>query len=153
MLSVGAEPIELGRGQGILQDHGDSLMSRRHARIAAQPSGFLVEDLGSRNGSAVAGVPLLGSQHVAADTLVRFGGTLFLLSADIRPFRQLGVKRGRQAGGQIQGPKLQKVFQTVSQVATASRVLHISGESGAGKELIAHTFHQSARPGRAPLCR
>ena len=144
VLSVGAEPLELGRGQGILQEHADSLMSRRHARIVAEPGGFLVEDLGSRNGSAVAGVPLLGSQHVASDTLVRFGGTLFLLSADIRPFRQLGVKRlGGRAGGQIQGPQLQTVFQTVCQAATTSRVLHISGESGAGKELIAHAFHQS----------
>src|SRR6185295_18613216 len=81
--------IEIGRDSlGALKD---PLLSRRHASVRFDGERFLVRDLGSRNGTAADGVavgtaPAPGRPHV-----LRTGGTLFLLCADLRPFQD-GVR-------------------------------------------------------------
>ena len=140
LVPVGPTPLELGRGQGLFTEHPDSLMSRRHARVSFCDQSFVVTDLDSRNGSAVDGVPLHGTTRVAPGGLIRLGGTLFYCCADLGPFRKLGINR---IGHRVLGPALQLALRTVTHIALSSRVLFISGESGAGKESLAQEFHRA----------
>lgn len=147
-LRLSSTPIEIGRGHGALLDHRDSLMSRRHVRVCYREGQFEVTDLGSRNGSAVNGVPLRGSRTVGDGALIRLGGSLFFCCHDIRPFRQRGIARTED---HVYGPSTQIVLDTVAHIAASSRTLHICGESGSGKESLAHAFHRAAPPPIGPL--
>jgi diguanylate cyclase (GGDEF)-like protein len=62
----------LGRGQEADVKIDDAGISRRHARIVRGPAGFLVEDLGSTNGTAV------GEKRVTEPTLLRDGDRIRL---------------------------------------------------------------------------
>lgn len=148
VLPVGPVPLEVGRGVGVLQDHRDSLMSRRHARVAYREGCFEVTDLGGRNGSAIDGIPFTGTKIVSEQSVIRLGHSLFMCCRDLRPFRGFGV---RSVDGRIEGPTLQQVSRTVAQLAQASRTLFLCGESGSGKEAQAQTFHRAAPQNSGPL--
>ena len=148
VLPLQAEPQDIGRGQGVLADHPDTSMSRRHAQVAYRDGWFEITDLGSRNGSTVDGVPLHGKVRVPAGAVVRLGHSLFLCCADLHPFRRFGVKVTDQ---RVEGPALQETLLTVSQIGQTHRTLFISGESGAGKEAIAQAFHRASPQSEGPF--
>ena len=58
----------------VLSDHG---VSRRHARIFQTETDFVIEDLGSSNGTYVDGVPIVSCVLHGGDS-VQIGHTLFL---------------------------------------------------------------------------
>jgi hypothetical protein len=51
----------------------DPLISRRHARIRVLPDQAILEDLGSRNGCRVNGLPIKGPHVLAVDDRIRIG--------------------------------------------------------------------------------
>jgi hypothetical protein len=55
---------------------GDVSVSSRHARVLRTPEGFVIEDLGSRNGTFVNGERVLGQRLLADNDVVRFGRVL-----------------------------------------------------------------------------
>ena len=57
---------------------------------------------------------------------------------DVGPVQRLGV---RVTAGRVEGPALQEALQAVARAARLGTTLHITGESGAGKEGLARTFH------------
>jgi transcriptional regulator with GAF, ATPase, and Fis domain len=148
LLPLAAEPLDIGRKQGVLAEYPDTTMSRHHAQVAYRNGGFEVTDLGSRNGSMLDGMPLHGTARVPARTLVRLGQSLFLCCEDLRPFRQFNVKVSNQ---RVEGPALQQALLTVSQIGQSSRTLFISGESGTGKESVAKAFHRSSPEREGPF--
>ncbi|MCZ0982285.1 FHA domain-containing protein [Streptomyces diastatochromogenes] len=60
LVPLTGEVTTLGRGADNDVVLADGSVSRRHARVVRDASGFRVEDLDSFNGTAVAGVPLHG---------------------------------------------------------------------------------------------
>ncbi len=79
-----------------------------------------------------------------ADDLVRLERTNVALK------RQLEEKYGFEAiiGG---SPRMQRVFEVLTQVARTNATVLILGESGTGKELIAKTIHQNSPRRNAPF--
>jgi len=129
--------ITLGRRSmpGIqLSDHR---MSRSHVRIARTSSGWRVEDLDSRNGTAVDGQRLMAAREGEELGVVRAGDTLFVLREDIRPFEEHPLDLGEPW---VLGPKMRGVLDAIRRSA-AFGSLHITGETGTGKELAARSFH------------
>jgi signal transduction histidine kinase/CheY-like chemotaxis protein len=63
-----AERAVIGRGEVEIRIQSDDA-SRRHASVERTPEGFVIRDLGSRNGTRVNGIPLSGEQP----ELLRFG--------------------------------------------------------------------------------
>jgi pSer/pThr/pTyr-binding forkhead associated (FHA) protein len=53
----------------------DPGVSRRHAAVRGGPDGWVVEDLGSTNGSAVNGVALEGARVLASGDQIELGST------------------------------------------------------------------------------
>ncbi|HZF53046.1 MAG TPA: sigma 54-interacting transcriptional regulator [Polyangiaceae bacterium] len=140
--------IEVGRGEvaGVLID--DKRMSRAHARISFDGRAWTVKDLGSRNHTVADGQEVSGLAAKSVHKLVRTGTSLFLLAADVRPFRA-GIAR---SGDAVMGPRLQRVFAAIARAARSDvHVLHITGESGSGKELAARAFHDSGPSASGPF--
>jgi DNA-binding NtrC family response regulator len=129
--------IELGRCEvaGVLLD--DQRMSRKHARVRWIEGKWQVEDLDSRNGTWLDGVPLIGTRAGAELRILRTGWSVFLLQADVEPFRA-GISR---AEGTILGPTLARTWDAIGRAAGLGTTLHITGESGTGKEHAARAFH------------
>lgn len=65
----------------------DPSLSRSHARLEIRGEGFLLEDLGSMNGSFVNGTPVHGPQTLRATDRVQLGNVL----VDLDPGRRSGV--------------------------------------------------------------
>lgn len=74
-LSQGAEVM--GRDAGCDIPLDDPSASRRHARFAPTPNGFLVEDLGSKNGTLVNDLPCTSKLLTDGDT-VQLGSTVIV---------------------------------------------------------------------------
>lgn len=53
----------------------DSSMSRQHARITAEGAGWILEDLGARNGTFLNGQPVEGRRPLSPGDVIRLGGT------------------------------------------------------------------------------
>src|SRR5262245_52913051 len=66
--AVGTECV-VGRAPGADFIVDDNLVSRRHARIYREGDGYVVEDLGSRNGTVVNGKRVARARIVDGDTI------------------------------------------------------------------------------------
>lgn len=56
----------------------DPEVSRKHARLTAQTGGYIIEDMGSTNGTFVNGQRLLGPHLLRAGEVIAFGETISL---------------------------------------------------------------------------
>ena len=142
-ISLAGGAVELGRDHPAFAAHPDPRLSRRHVSIRFDGR-FLVADLGSRNGTSVDGEPLPPGTTREVARAIRAGDSLLVPAHDLGPFERLGV---RLAGGRVEGPALQEALGAAARAAQLGATLHISGESGAGKEGIARAFHAA---GSAP---
>lgn len=148
-LAVGESPLVLGRSPGnvgILLP--DERLSRKHATIARIPgeSAWVIRDCESRNGTFVDGEPLTGSITVTSPRVIRLGETLLLPVPDVRVAGAAGGPEGT-----VVGSRLRLALRAVEEAAASSTSLVIQGESGAGKELAARTFHAAGPHARGPF--
>jgi sigma-B regulation protein RsbU (phosphoserine phosphatase) len=67
--------LTLGRGTASDVVIPDSSMSRQHARIFAQADGWVLEDLGARNGTFLNGQRIEGQRPLSPGDVIRLGGT------------------------------------------------------------------------------
>lgn len=70
-----AGPLTFGRGADSDVAISDQAMSRHHARLVEDPSGWFIEDLGARNGTFVNGTRVDGRQAVRAGDVILMGGS------------------------------------------------------------------------------
>lgn len=140
--------LELGRDHAAFADHPDPRISRRHVRVRRVREQWTVTDLGSRNGALVDDGRLEPNATVRLSRVLRIGDSLLLCREDLAPFRRLGV---RTVDGRVEGPTLQRTLQQVRHTAEFGSTLHITGESGAGKEGLARAFHAAGPHLKGPL--
>lgn len=134
--------LDLGRGDGKTAMPTDPRMSRRHASVSFDGERFHIQDHGSQNGSYVDGVRIQTVLQSAAARLLRTGDSLFLFCADLRPFQRVGMQ---VSPDRVVGPKLQAALAQAGRAAQYGRTLHITGDSGSGKEGVARAFHEAAQ--------
>jgi transcriptional regulator with PAS, ATPase and Fis domain len=131
--------LEIGRATLNQLALEDSTVSRQHVQVHFSDGGWIIHDLGSRNGTAMDGLRVVGERAAAAPRVLRAGTSLFLFQSDLRPFRGAAIEVN---DGVVLGPTLRQAMATVARAARAGRVIHVSGESGTGKELVARAFHR-----------
>lgn len=78
-LRLGGGPILLGRAEDSTLVLDDDYASTRHARIVQQGQNYVVEDLGSTNGTFLAGSPVHEPTPIPVGTPVRVGQTVIEL--------------------------------------------------------------------------
>jgi DNA-binding NtrC family response regulator len=135
--------VELGRDHEAFAGQPDGRMSRQHARVSFDGRRFVVADLRSRNGTFLDGGPLPAATSGEVTRVIRVGDSLLVPARDVGPCQRLGV---RLTGERVEGPALQLARDAAVQAARAGGPLHITGETGAGKEGLAQAFH-AAGPG------
>lgn len=143
-------PLELGRLELAEDDELDSMISRKHVRLALDGAAWQIADLGSRNGTFLSGNPISGQTKAASGSLIRVGGALLMLAPDTVKYQQYGLGA---RDGTVGGPSLRSALETVALARAAGmlRSLLVSGESGTGKEIAARVFHASGPDSKAPF--
>jgi transcriptional regulator with GAF, ATPase, and Fis domain len=140
--------LVLGRGDECSLRLDDGKSSRRHAEVSFRGGRWLVRDLGSRNGTLLDGQRLADSSAADDGAVLAIGGTVFLLARDVGGLRDQTVEVD---GGVVVGPRLRPAWQAIRRLAAESEMLHITGETGTGKEMAARLFHTGSGRAQRPF--
>lgn len=140
-------PVRIGKDPNNDFQLRDSSCSRFHALLQQTPSGFLVRDLDSTNGVTVAGVRVREAWLEPGVTL-RFGDETVVFQAGNQEHHLVPSTR-QQLGDMVgQSEAMRRVFDLVERVAPTGATVLILGETGTGKEVLAHTLHAMSRRAR-----
>ena len=128
-----AKSVVLGRGDEVELSISDPKLSRRHVELRRDGS---ARDLGSRNGSSGDGLPLGDAPRVVR--VVRAGDTICVLLRDVSALVAGAVEVRDDA---VIGPTLRAAYDAIAAAARDGSGVHLTGETGSGKELAARHFH------------
>jgi two-component system nitrogen regulation response regulator GlnG len=143
-------PVTFGSGAGNDVVLSDPTVSRRHLTAERGQDGVLVRDLGSTNGSYVAGARFKEME-------LRFGAEIHLGNTVIKYLPEEEAidlpPAEQQAFGSLLGwdPEIRKMFRLLGDVAPSEATVLIEGETGTGKELLAEEIHAHSRRRNGPF--
>jgi len=128
----------------------DPAVSQRHAVLITGPQGTTCRDLGSTNGTLIAGLGISEVTLTGPATL-ELGGTRVAVSPGeghlelpLSPRTRFGELLG-------QGPAMRRVFALLEKAAASEATVLLQGDSGTGKELAARALHQASPRGAGPF--
>jgi transcriptional regulator with GAF, ATPase, and Fis domain len=125
----------------------DARVSRQHLEFQVQDQGYLVQDLGSTNGTFYRGARIREAV-VGPGAEIRLGETVLRVE---RGAEHTAAIEGKSSFGGLIGisPAMQEVYGVLAAVAPTDTTVLVEGETGTGKELVAEAIHhQSPRAGR-----
>lgn len=126
----------------------DSTVSRRHAELSALANGILVVDLDSKNGTRVGGVRVKEALLQDGDQLEI--GALVLRVAKRRA-EPSSAGTARFGGYLTANRKLAAELKKLERVAAGDSTVLIEGETGTGKEVLAHAIHDASPRSKKPF--
>jgi DNA-binding NtrC family response regulator len=139
--------LRLGRDSLDGKLSADDRLSREHVELG-HDGAWTIRDLGSKNGTLLDGKLVADTTTAMGDHVVRIARTLILLKDDVTPLLGGYVEN---EPGRIVGPTLRGALDQIGKFASSGESLHIHGESGAGKELAARTFHRRGPASNGPF--
>jgi hypothetical protein len=98
--------LELGRAELSVSAQFDPLISRKHVRFGFQDGSWRVADLGSRNGTLLAGKRLQAEVSLTPRTVVRVGGALLMRWQTPGPVRGRQLRHDPQRSGRTLAVRL-----------------------------------------------
>jgi DNA-binding NtrC family response regulator len=139
-----AEHASIGGAEVLVVALPDGRMSSQHARLSRLGGAWILEDLGSKNGT------WLGAKRLTRHQLV--DGDAFVIGHTVLVFRDHGGEAADHEGmpdalapglGTL-SPALAAHFAPLAQVIATGVPLELAGESGTGKELVARMIHEAS---------
>jgi DNA-binding NtrC family response regulator len=128
----------------------DDTISRYHCRIYQDEDSYLIEDLGSTNGSFVNRVRI-------KEAFLKPGCTVSIGKSDLR-FESLDERMEiqptrREKFGRIFGKsvRMREIFGILEKIAPSGATIIIEGETGTGKEVVARTIHEQSHRADSPF--
>ncbi len=142
--------LSLGKGDEVDVKLSDPTISRRHLEFTASLDGLLVRDLGSRNGTWLGGCKLTEGKLVQDATLT-FGQTALRVrladgALDIELSEQ--TRFGDAIGASL---AMRGAFAVLARAAKTELTVLLEGESGCGKEALAHAVHMESTRAEQPF--
>jgi transcriptional regulator with PAS, ATPase and Fis domain len=121
----------------------DPAVSRQQCEVQAVPTGFLVRDLGSTNGTLIQGLRL-GEVIIGSEVLLELGRT----QIRICPLqeRERHTLSAHQRFGRLWGksPAMRRCFALLERAAQTDSTVLLEGESGTGKDAAAESIHEGS---------
>ncbi|MDI1481871.1 sigma 54-interacting transcriptional regulator [Polyangium sp. y55x31] len=148
-VSDGAE-LSVGTAAGNDLVLTDGAVSRHHCVITVTDRGFLVRDLGSRNGTRVAGFRVEGAYLGPGAVLGVGKSTLHfdpLADEIVEPLAD-EERYGRILGHSL---AMRRLFAAMPRIAASDSTVLIEGETGTGKGLLAEVIHQRSARAQGPF--
>ena len=128
----------------------DDTISRYHCRIYQDEDSYLIQDLGSTNGSFVNRVRV-------KEAYLKPGCTVSIGKSDLR-FESLDERleihpANREKFGGIVGKsvRMREIFGILEKIAPSGATVIIEGETGTGKEVVARTIHEQSHRSSNPF--
>lgn len=122
----------------------DDRVSGTHFELRAQEEGFLLRDMGSTNGTLLAGCRVK-EVYLAPEATFQAGNTTFQLKPSDEVV-EIPLSPDEHFQGVIgRSVAMREVFATLEKVAPSELTVLIQGETGTGKERIARSIHDASR--------
>ena len=144
------EEITVGTAKGNDLVVRDPSVSRHHMVIRVQPEGYHLRDLGSTNGTVVGGCRV-ESGWLTPGVVLRLGESVVQVTV-LDEQVELALS-GDDRFGQVLGMStaMRRIFEIVPKIALGETTVLIEGETGTGKELLAHAIHRASRRAGGPF--
>ena len=118
----------------------DDSVSRMHCEVVAEGDGFLLRDLGSRNGTWLGGLRVL-EVYLTPEARIRVGEVEVAFNI-LGTAAQPDLSSEARFGGLIgESAAMRAVFNQLARLAVRDTTVLLEGESGTGKELAAEAIH------------
>ena len=118
----------------------DRAVSRRHAEIRMTPNGLVLRDLNSTNGTFINDVRITEA-YIPPNAECRLGYSRLLIRQHTEE-RKVAVSRQDRLGELVgASERMRELYGMIQAVAATPTTVHLHGESGSGKELVARTLH------------
>jgi len=139
-ISLGLPNVRIGAAPDNDMVLTDRAVSRRHAEIRMTPNGLLLRDLGSTNGTFINDVRITEA-YIPPDAECRLGYSTLLIRQCTEE-RKVAVPRQDHLGELVgSSERMRELYGLIRAVAPTPTTVHLHGESGSGKELVARTLH------------
>jgi transcriptional regulator of acetoin/glycerol metabolism len=140
----GAERLGEGGARVLRITEPDARISTAHARLRHHLGRWLIEDLGSRNGTWLGGEAVRDAALADGD-LIELGRTFYLFRAGVptaadEPPDVFADPEGTP-GLETLHPPLARALRALAAIAPSMVSVVIQGETGTGKELVARAVH------------
>ncbi|HUQ05442.1 MAG TPA: sigma 54-interacting transcriptional regulator [Kofleriaceae bacterium] len=142
--------ISVGTNPGNDLTLTDPSVSRHHCVIAVRARGYQLSDLGSTNGTHVAGIGIdraylkPGIIIDVGQTKLRFDVLDDRVSEPLASEERWGRALGRSSG-------MRRIFALLPRLAAADSTVLLEGETGTGKSLLADVIHDASPRRGAPF--
>jgi two-component system, NtrC family, response regulator GlrR len=128
----------------------DETVSRYHLELQARPEGVRVRDLGSTNGTFVSGARVT-ELTVMEETTLRIGKSLVRISLEESEVPAPAFSGSDFHGAAGQSPAMRRLFGVLQRVAATDSTVMMLGETGTGKEVLAHAVHRASPRSAGPM--
>jgi len=152
-VSFTRDSIVIGRDPTCEQPIDNAMISWHHARLSRTPEGIFVEDLGSLNGTFVAGTRISGRVKIAPGQEVALGSFRFqLLEGGALQRREYHGNVSIQAADVVvNAPNGTRLLDPVSLTVYPSELVALMGPAGAGKTTFLKTLNGYTRPAQGQV--
>jgi two-component system, NtrC family, response regulator GlrR len=149
-IEVAAPTIRIGAASGCDLVLADRSVSRHHVEIGLEVGGYRIRDLGSTNGTWVAGVRVLDG-FLAPGAVIQCGETRLSFEA-LALGDELSLPARDRLGGLVGASlSMRHLYAQIERVAATDSTVLVGGETGTGKEVAARAIHDGSPRAGGPF--
>jgi transcriptional regulator with GAF, ATPase, and Fis domain len=152
------ESVTVGRSAASTLVVFDPLVSRQHLAIRRDGDHWIVEDLGSRNGTRVNDQALAGTRRLVPGDEIALGSIVIgfgahadpgspetPLASDFLPWSSRGATNEADPVLVGESAAMRALREEIAKVAPSDVTVLVCGETGTGKDLVARLVHRLSR--------